>query len=61
MLARDAAGALRGDPSDLEPYGLTCEIWEPQPMHRADRHNELELNLLDSGSLTYLLGDAGSP
>ena len=25
-------------------------------MNRADRHNELELNLLDSGSLTYLLG-----
>jgi AraC-like DNA-binding protein len=41
---------------DLEPYGFTCEIWEPQPMHRADRHNELELNLLDSGFLTYLLG-----
>jgi AraC-like DNA-binding protein len=41
---------------DLEPYGFTCEIWEPQPMHRADRHNELELNLLDAGSLTYLLG-----
>ena len=41
---------------DLEPYGFTCEVWEPQPMHRADRHNELELNLLDAGSLTYLLG-----
>lgn len=41
---------------DLEPYGFTCELWEPQPMNRADRHNELELNLLDSGSLTYLLG-----
>lgn len=25
-------------------------------MNRADRHNEIELNLLDSGSLTYLLG-----
>jgi AraC-like DNA-binding protein len=25
-------------------------------MRRADRHNELELNLLDAGSLTYLLG-----
>jgi AraC family transcriptional regulator, melibiose operon regulatory protein len=25
-------------------------------MPRADRHNELELNLIDSGSLTYLLG-----
>lgn len=41
---------------DLEPYGFTCEIWEPEPMNRADRHNEVELNLLDSGSLTYLLG-----
>jgi AraC-like DNA-binding protein len=41
---------------DLEPYGFTCEVWEPQPMNRADRHNEIELNLLDSGSLTYLLG-----
>jgi AraC-like DNA-binding protein len=41
---------------DLEPYGFTCEVWEPQPMPRADRHNEIELNLLDSGSLTYLLG-----
>jgi AraC-like DNA-binding protein len=41
---------------DLEPYGFTCEVWEPQPMPRADRHNELELNLLDSGTLTYLLG-----
>jgi len=41
---------------DLEPYGFTCEVWEPQPMHRADRHNELELNLLDAGWLTYLLG-----
>jgi AraC-like DNA-binding protein len=41
---------------DLEPYGFTCEMWEPQPMPRADRHNELELNFVDAGSLTYLLG-----
>ena len=41
---------------DLEPYGFTCEIWEPHPMRRADRHNELELNFVDAGSLTYLLG-----
>ena len=26
------------------------------PMQRADRHNEIELNLLKRGSLTYLLG-----
>jgi AraC-like DNA-binding protein len=42
--------------ADLEPYGFTCEVWEPHPMPRADRHNELELNMVDSGSLTYLLG-----
>jgi AraC family transcriptional regulator, melibiose operon regulatory protein len=41
---------------DLEPYGFTCEVWEPQPMPRADRHNELEINFIDAGSLTYLLG-----
>jgi hypothetical protein len=41
---------------DLAPYGFTCEIWEPQPMPRADRHNELELNFVDAGALTYLLG-----
>jgi AraC family transcriptional regulator, melibiose operon regulatory protein len=41
---------------DLQPYGFTCEVWEPHPMPRADRHNELELNLVDSGALTYLLG-----
>jgi AraC-like DNA-binding protein len=41
---------------DLAPYGFTCEVWEPQPMRRADRHNEIELNLAATGSLTYLLG-----
>jgi hypothetical protein len=41
---------------DLAPYGFTCEVWEPVPMPRADRHNELELNLVDRGSLTYLPG-----
>jgi AraC-like DNA-binding protein len=40
---------------EFTPYGLTCERWEPEPMPRADRHNEVELNLLDGGSLTYLM------
>jgi AraC-like DNA-binding protein len=40
----------------FEPYGFTCELWTPVPMKRADRHNEIELNLLKHGSLTYLLG-----
>lgn len=41
---------------DFSPYGFTCELWQPACMPRPDRHNEIELNLLTSGSLTYLLG-----
>ena len=41
---------------DLAPYGFTCELWKAAPMRRPDRHNEIELNLLLRGSLTYLLG-----
>jgi AraC family transcriptional regulator, melibiose operon regulatory protein len=41
---------------DFAPYGFTCVRWEPIPMQRPDRHNEVELNLLERGSLTYLLG-----
>lgn len=41
---------------DFAPYGFTCELWRPSPMPRPDRHNEVELNLLRSGSVTYLLG-----
>lgn len=41
---------------EFSPYGFTCESWTPTPMPRPDRHNEIELNLLVDGSLTYLLG-----
>ena len=41
---------------DFSPYGFTCEVWTPARMPRPDRHNEIELNLLSAGSLTYLLG-----
>jgi AraC family transcriptional regulator, melibiose operon regulatory protein len=41
---------------EFEPYGFTCQRWTPMPMTRADRHNEIELNLLERGSLTYLIG-----
>jgi len=41
---------------EFSPYGFTCERWTPARMPRPDRHNEIELNLLSSGSLTYLLG-----
>lgn len=40
--------------SELEPYGLTCERWRPSLMGRPDRHNELELNLVRNGTLTYM-------
>ena len=48
----------RFDPArpDFSPYGFTCELWTPACMPRPNRHNEIELNLLTEGSLTYLLG-----
>lgn len=46
------------DRPDFAPYGLTCVHWLPSPMRRPDHHNEVELNFLESGSVTYLLGGA---
>ncbi|MFC4094935.1 helix-turn-helix domain-containing protein [Euzebyella saccharophila] len=42
---------------DLEPYGLTCELFQPQVMAKQERHNELEINFLPDCSLTYLIGN----
>jgi AraC-like DNA-binding protein len=41
---------------DFAPYGFTCVRWTPSPMRRPDHHNEIELNLLETGWVTYLLG-----
>jgi AraC-like DNA-binding protein len=41
---------------DFAPYGFTCVRWAPTLMPRSDRHNEIELNLLEQGSVSYLLG-----
>lgn len=41
---------------DFSPYGLTCVEWIPTSMPKPDRHNEIELNYLPAGSLTYLFG-----
>jgi len=41
---------------DFAPYGFTCVRWRPSAMPRPDRHNEIEINFLRSGALTYLLG-----
>ncbi len=40
---------------ELAPYGLTVERWRPSVMRKSDRHNEIELNFLQHGSVTYLL------
>lgn len=39
--------------SIFKPYGLTCERWAPQVMGKCDRHNEIELNFIPKGSLSY--------
>jgi AraC-like DNA-binding protein len=41
---------------DFAPYGFTCVRWQPTPMRRPDRHNEIEMNFLGTGWVTYLLG-----
>lgn len=42
--------------AEFSPYGFTCELWTPSRMPRPDKHNEIEINYLQTGSLTYLLG-----
>lgn len=41
---------------DFEPYGFSCVRWTPSPMKRPDHHNEIEINMLTSGWVTYLFG-----
>jgi len=55
---RDTKVMVRFDPSrpDFSPYGFSCVRWTPTAMSRCDRHNEIELNLLEDGKLTYLMG-----
>lgn len=38
----------------FRPYGLTCELWQPDIMRKPDRHNEVEINYFKEGSLSYL-------
>ena len=42
---------------EFKPYGFTVEVWKPKVMPRPDRHNEIEINLLTGGSITYLIND----
>lgn len=41
---------------DFEPYGFTCVRWEASLMTRPDRHNEIEINMIRKGKLSYLFG-----
>jgi AraC-like DNA-binding protein len=41
---------------DFSPYGFCCVRWTPSPMKRPDHHNEIEVNVLTKGWVTYLLG-----
>lgn len=46
------------DPSrdPFSPYGFSCQRWQPTLMPKPDRHNEIEINFLQSGSVTYVMG-----
>jgi AraC-like DNA-binding protein len=56
MIRSDVMHEFDSRRKDFEPYGFTCEIWRPQQMPRPDQHDEIEINFLDKGSLTYLMG-----
>ena len=42
---------------EFKPYGFTVEKWTPNLMSRPDRHNEIEINMLTGGAITYLIND----
>ncbi len=42
--------------SEFTTYGLSCVRWNPSPMRRPDHHNEIQINMLPRGRVTYLLG-----
>jgi AraC-like DNA-binding protein len=37
-------------------YGLSCVRWNPSPMKLPDHHNEIQLNILRRGRVTYMIG-----
>jgi AraC-like DNA-binding protein len=41
---------------DFTTYGLSCVRWIPGPMRQPDHHNEIQINLLKRGRVTYVLG-----
>lgn len=51
----DTTKTFNHEREELTPYGLTCEVWEPNLMLKPDRHNEIELNYFPEGNITYLI------
>jgi AraC family transcriptional regulator, melibiose operon regulatory protein len=49
---------LTSDPPGFTTYGLSCVRWNPRPMQGPDHHNEIQINMLARGRVTYLLGDS---
>ncbi len=41
---------------DFSPYGFECALWLPAKMARPNRHNEIELLLVRTGSLDMRVG-----
>jgi len=56
MAAELIANSYDPNRPNFEPYGLTCVDWSPSTMDRPDYHNEIELNFVKTGSLSYLFG-----
>lgn len=56
MVANPTLRSFDPNRPDFSEYGLSCVYWQPTLMSRPDHHNEVELNFLKSGSVTYLLG-----
>ncbi|WP_438482606.1 helix-turn-helix domain-containing protein [Oleiharenicola lentus] len=48
---------LYADRPQFTSYGLSCVRWNPSPMQRPDHHNEIQINMLGRGRVTYVLGD----
>lgn len=52
---------LGSERPNFTTYGLSCVRWIPGPMQRPDHHNEIQINLLTRGRVTYLLGGSSVP
>lgn len=55
MWKSDIYKTFNSNRNEFSPYGLTMEKWRPELMCRFDRHNEVEINYLIEGSITYLI------